>query len=100
MSNVAVLVKTWPTQDDLRRASVPPGHTLLGLYTGIPLTKRTSSYNLAPPDTIILFQGPLEAAAAGRDMERLREQVLHTVIHEFAHHFGISDDRLRELGAY
>ena len=99
MDNVAVLVRTWPTGDDLRRASVPPGHTLLGLYSGIPLTRRTSSYNLVPPDTITLFQGPIEAVAGG-DLARIREQVRHTVVHEIAHYFGISDDRLRELGAY
>lgn len=99
MNNVAVLVKTWPTQDDLQRAGVPPGHTLLGLYTGIPLTRRTSAYSLVPPDTITLFRGPIEAAA-GSELESVRQQVRHTVIHELAHHFGISDERLRELGAY
>ncbi|MCB9420431.1 MAG: metallopeptidase family protein [Ardenticatenaceae bacterium] len=99
MENVAVLVAIWPTHDDLRRASVPPGHMLLGLYSGIPLTQRTSSYNLVAPDTITLFQGPIEAAAGG-ELAQIREQVRHTVVHEFAHHFGISDDRLRELGAY
>jgi predicted Zn-dependent protease with MMP-like domain len=99
MDNVAVLVRTWPTHDDLGRAGVPPGHTLLGLYSGIPLTRRTSGYNLVAPDTITLFQGPIEAAAGG-ELTRIREQVRHTFIHELAHHFGISDDRLRELGAY
>ena len=99
MDNVAVLVRTWPRRDDLRRAGVPPGHTLLGLYSGIPLTRRTSGYNLVPPDTITLFQGPIEAAAGG-ELAQIRQQVRHTVIHELAHHFGISDDRLRELGAY
>ncbi len=99
MDNVAVLVATWPTRDDLRRADVPSGHTLLGLYSGIPLTRRTSGYNLVAPDTITLFQGPIEAMAGG-ELTRIREQVRHTFIHELAHHFGISDDRLRELGAY
>jgi predicted Zn-dependent protease with MMP-like domain len=99
MDNVAVLVATWPTRDDLRWADVPSGHTLLGLYSGIPLTRRTSGYNLVAPDTITLFQGPIEAAAGG-DLTRIREQVRRTFIHELAHHFGISDDRLRELGAY
>ena len=99
MNNVAVLVKTWPTQDDLQRAGVPPGHTLLGLYSGIPLTRRTSGYNLVAPDTITLYQGPIEAASGG-ELAQIRQQVRHTVIHELAHHFGISDDRLRELGAY
>ncbi len=99
MNNVAILVKIWPTRDDLERARVPPGHTLLGLYSGIPLTKRLHHYSLVPPDTITLFQGPIEAAAGG-ELEQVRGQVRHTVIHELAHHFGISDERLRELGAY
>jgi predicted Zn-dependent protease with MMP-like domain len=99
MDNVAVLVKSWPARDDLQRAGVPAGYTLLGLYSGIPLTHRTSGYNLVAPDTITLFQGPIEAAAGG-ELAEIREQVRRTVIHELAHHFGISDDRLRELGAY
>jgi len=99
MNNVEVLVKLWPTPADLRNARVPSGHTLLGLYQGIPLTKRTSAYNMVPPDTITLFQGPLEAAVRG-DLVMLRDQVRHTVVHEIAHHFGISDERLHELGAY
>lgn len=99
MENIEVLLRRWPTPEDRREAGLPRGHTLLGLYTGIPLTERTSGYNLVTPDVITLFQGPIERAAGG-DPREIREQVRHTVIHEIAHHFGISDDRLRELGAY
>lgn len=99
MENIELLLQPWPTADDRRDAGLPPGHTLLGLYTGIPLTERTHGYNLVTPDVITLFQGPIERAA-GTDPEEIREQVRQTVIHEIAHHFGISDDRLRELGAY
>jgi len=99
MENVAVLVKAWPSQDELERARVVPGHTLLGLYNGIPLTQRNRSYNMVPPDTITLYQGTIEMRA-GNDMEALRYWVRHVFLHELAHHFGISDDRLRELGAY
>ena len=98
MENVEVLVKPWPSARELREAGVPSGHTLLGPYTGIPLTARTHNYGLVPPDTITLYQGPIEEAA--EDPGEIPEVVRHTVIHEFAHHFGISDDRLRELGAY
>lgn len=104
MNNVVVLVEKWPSRRVLREMDVPPGETLLGLYHGIPLTERTHAYNLVTPDTITLFQGPIEAAAReweeGTFYERVREEVRHTVIHEIAHHFGISDDRLHELGAY
>jgi predicted Zn-dependent protease with MMP-like domain len=99
MENVEVLVRPWPTRADLTSAGIPRGYTLLGLYHGIPLTERTQGYHLVPPDTITLFQGPIEAAA-GQDPDAIREQVRRTVIHEIAHYFGISDDRLRELGAY
>lgn len=99
ISNVEVLVETWPSADTLREMGMGPGDLLLGLYHGIPLTERTSAYQLVTPDTITLYQGPIEQVA-GRNPNRIRDQVRHTVIHEFAHHFGISDDRLRELGAY
>ena len=99
ISNVEVLVAQWPTSRDLYEAGVPRGYTLLGLYHGVPLTERTQGYNLVSPDTITLFQGPIEQATDS-DPEEIREQVRRTVIHEMAHHFGISDDRLRELGAY
>lgn len=99
MENVELLVRPWPMRADLDQVGLPAGFTLLGLYHGIPLTERTHGYNLVPPDTITLFQGPIEAAA-GQDPQAIRAQIRRTVIHEIAHHFGISDDRLRELGAY
>lgn len=99
MANVAVMVRPWPTRSDLERAGIPAGHTLLGLYHGIPQTARTSAYNLVPPDMITLYQGPIERAA-GPSLAAIRKQVRRTVLHELAHHFGIDDDRLRELGAY
>jgi predicted Zn-dependent protease with MMP-like domain len=99
MDNVAVLVKRWPSQEELKRARVVSGHTLLGLYSGIPLTLRNQGYNLVPPDTITLFQGTIEMRA-GKDVDAIRYWVRHVFLHELAHHFGISDDRLRELGAY
>ncbi|HSG18983.1 MAG TPA: metallopeptidase family protein [Anaerolineae bacterium] len=98
MENVEVLVKQWPSRRELQDAGVEAGYTLLGLYQGVPLTERTHNYGLVPPDTITLYQGPIEQEAGS--LEYLAEVVQHTVIHEFAHHFGISDDRLRELGAY
>ncbi len=104
MDNVVVLVEVWPSRRTLRDMGLHPGETLLGLYTGIPLTERSHAYALVPPDTITLYQGPIENAAAGWSegdyLDRVRDEVRHTVIHEIAHHFGIDDDRLVELGAY
>jgi predicted Zn-dependent protease with MMP-like domain len=96
MDNVAVTVDYWPSRAQLTRAGVESPHTLFGLYEGVPLTKRGAHYGMVPPDRITLFQGPLEAA--GRTLAAIREQVRRTVIHEVGHHFGISDQRLRELG--
>ncbi len=98
LENVDVVIARWPTREQLARAGVPPGQTLLGLYEGVPLTQRGIHYGLVPPDKITIFQGPLEAVAHSRD--DLRSRIRRTVLHELAHHFGIGDDRLRELGAY
>jgi predicted Zn-dependent protease with MMP-like domain len=99
MENVEVIVEPWPTVRQLLAAGVMPGRgTLFGLYQGIPLTHRTSGYNLVPPDKITIFQGPITTVS--RTDEAVRELVRRTVIHEIAHHFGIDDDRLREMGRY
>jgi predicted Zn-dependent protease with MMP-like domain len=86
MSNVAVVVEDEP----------PDGLPLLGLYQGLPLTRRTSGYAGVPPDKITIYRGPLERRAGG-DPARLESDVRRVVLHEIAHHFGISDERLVEL---
>ena len=87
MSNLAITIEEEP----------PPGMPLLGLYQGVPLTRRSSSYGGTLPDKITIYRGPLERYY-GRDPEELRTQVKRVVLHEIAHHFGISDERLTELG--
>jgi predicted Zn-dependent protease with MMP-like domain len=99
MENVDIIVEAWPAITTLKQMKIAPGSTLLGLYEGIPLTKRTSSYHLVAPDVITIFQGPIEQVS-GHNPAKIQAQVQHTVIHEIAHHFGISDERLIELGAY
>ena len=89
ISNVEVVVEDEP----------PPGQPLLGLYQGVPLTRRGSGYSGALPDKITIYRGPLERLY-GRDQEILRRQVKRVVLHEIAHHFGISDERLHELDRY
>jgi predicted Zn-dependent protease with MMP-like domain len=100
VDNVAVTVEEWPTQRQLAEAGIPPGDLLLGLYEGVPLTERTGGYGLVPPDMITIFRGPILRVCPPGDEAAVREQVRQTVIHEVAHHFGISDQRLIELGAY
>jgi predicted Zn-dependent protease with MMP-like domain len=89
MSNVAVVVEDEP----------PPGQRLLGLYQGLPLTRRGGYYAGVLADKITIFRGPLERGY-GAHCETLRRQVRRVVLHEIAHHFGISDQRLVELDRY
>jgi predicted Zn-dependent protease with MMP-like domain len=87
MRNVAVAVED---------QGVSPN--LLGLYQGVPLTSRTTSYAGFLPDQITIYRLPITRRC--RTLEDVVQQVRTTVIHEVAHHFGISDDRLHELDAY
>jgi predicted Zn-dependent protease with MMP-like domain len=89
LSTVALVVENEP----------PPGLPLLGLYQGFPLTRRNSGYAGVPPDKITIYQGPLERLY-GADPARLRAEIRRVVLHEIAHHFGISDERLREIDRY
>ena len=98
LQNIEVIVADWPTEAERRSVGLRPGQLLFGLYQGIPLTKRTSHYGLVLPDKITIYRLPIERVC--RTPEEVVRQVQHTVKHELAHHFGISDDRLRELGAY
>jgi len=98
LSNVDVEVEPYPTRDDLRIAGTKRGQTLLGLYRGVPVTRRGLGYNMVPPDRIIIFQRPIEMTC--RSDEEVVERVGHVVRHEIAHHFGIDDDALRRMGAY
>lgn len=98
LENVEVVVEWRPSPVQLRRLGLQPGHTLFGLYEGVPKTKRTSAYGMVLPDKITIFRQPIEARCRSED--QVRQIVRRTVLHELAHHFGISDDRLRELGVY
>jgi predicted Zn-dependent protease with MMP-like domain len=87
MDNVAVFVEDEPPADD---------PDLLGWYHGTPLTERGWSYSGVLPDRIVVFRGPLLRMCTSRD--ELIDEVRITVVHEIAHHFGIDDKRLHELG--
>jgi predicted Zn-dependent protease with MMP-like domain len=89
MSNVGVVVEEEP----------PFGRPLLGLYEGVPLTRRGAYYSGALPDKITIYRGPLERLF-GHDSELLVQEVKRVVLHEVAHHFGISDGRLIEIDRY
>jgi predicted Zn-dependent protease with MMP-like domain len=97
--NVALLVENEPSPEDREREGLGEDETLLGLYQGIPATVRGVSYGVGPtvPDTITLFQVPIEEAAGG-DPAEIRKVVAETIWHEYAHYFGMdeADVRLRE----
>lgn len=94
LDNVEVTVAMWPNLNQRRYAK---GALLFGLYEGIPKTKRGLNYTMVLPDKITIFQGPIELVA--QTPEDVKRQVKKTVIHEIAHHFGISDKRLKQIGS-
>jgi predicted Zn-dependent protease with MMP-like domain len=89
ISNVELVVEDEP----------PNGQPLLGLYQGVPLTRRGTGYGGVLPDKISIYRRPIERLA-GSDPDRLRAEVRRVVLHEIAHHFGISDARLIEIDRY
>jgi predicted Zn-dependent protease with MMP-like domain len=96
LANVAIVVEDDATPDLKRSAGVGPGDDLLGLYQGIPQPQRPGGYGMVLPDKITLFQRPIEERC--RSEAEILAEVRHTLIHELAHHFGIDDARLDELG--
>jgi predicted Zn-dependent protease with MMP-like domain len=94
MSNIEIIVEDAPGPEAAEHGFAGVG--LLGLYHGIPLTQRGEAYWGVLPDRIFLYQRNIENAA--RSLDDLHEVIRTTVIHEIAHHFGIDDDRLDELG--
>jgi predicted Zn-dependent protease with MMP-like domain len=89
MSNVEIVIDEDP----------PPGMPLLGLYQGVPLTRRGAFYGGVLPDKITIYRGPL-VRLYGANENRLRQEIRRVVLHEVAHHFGISDERLVEMDRY
>lgn len=98
LENVDVVVEDNPTPEQLHQAKIEEENSLLGLYEGVPQTLRTSGYNMVLPDKITLFQKPIEAIC--RNEENIYSEIQKTLKHEIAHHFGISDERLKELNNF
>lgn len=98
LDNVEIVVEDWPDRVTMRQAGIRHRTELLGLYHGVPRTHRTRSYTLVLPDKISIYRGPIQLRC--QTDEEVRAMVEHVLRHEIAHHFGISDDRLRDLGVY
>lgn len=95
MKNVAVVVEDEPSQELLDEMEIEPGDTLFGLYQGTPLPERGWSFGNALPDRISIYQIPIEEACA--DEEEIRDCIAETVIHEFGHYFGMSEEEIEEI---
>ncbi len=97
LETVEIVVAPRPSREQRRALGLRPWQTIYGLYEGVPITEQQSG-DMILPATITIFQEPLERDF--RTRAALRSQIRRTVLHEIAHHFGISDERLRELDAY
>ncbi len=95
LENVDVVVEDWPARRQLVKMGLRRRGELLGLYEGVPQTRRSGGYNMVLPDRITLFQKPIEARC--RSLQEVEREIERVLWHEIAHHFGISDKRLREI---
>jgi predicted Zn-dependent protease with MMP-like domain len=98
LQNVEILVEDWPDSEAMYAAGVNHRMDLLGLYWGVPLIERTQGYNLVAPDKISIYRLPIMEHC--RTRAEVRQMIRKVVRHEVAHYFGITDERLHELGAY
>ena len=93
--NVAVIVEDAPASELLDEVGIDPPDTLLGLYEGVPLPERDWTHGNALPDRITLFQEPIEAASQNEN--EVVVTIAETVIHEFGHYFGLSEEEIEAI---
>ncbi len=98
LENIDVVVESEPTREQSGAVGSKDRRTLLGLYQGVPRSRRGHHYGMVMPDKVSIFQKNIERIC--KTDEEVVHRVTHTVRHELAHHFGISDERLRDLGLY
>ena len=96
LKELDIVVKRRPSAADLVEADLESGESMYGFYRGVPLPERDSGYHMALPDVIHIYQEPLEEDFP--DERELIVEIRTTVLHELAHHFGIDDHRLGEIG--
>ena len=95
VDNVVVVVEDWADDETLADMGIEPPDTLYGLYRGVDLTQRDSYYGNCLPDTITIYQGPIEEDC--RTIEEMAQVVRDTVMHELGHYFGLDDEQLHEI---
>jgi predicted Zn-dependent protease with MMP-like domain len=92
LANIAVVVEDWADEDTLREMDIEPPDTLYGLYRGVDLTRRDSGYGNVLPDTIHIYQGPIEEDCG--NPEEMADLVREVVVHEIGHYFGLDDETM------
>jgi predicted Zn-dependent protease with MMP-like domain len=95
LRNIAVVVEDWADDETLEEMGIEPPDTLYGLYRGIDLTQRDSSYGNVLPDTVTIYQGPIEEDCA--DEAEMQEVIRDTVVHEIGHYFGLDDETMHRI---
>ncbi len=95
IANIAVMVEDWADDETLAEMGIEPPDTLYGLYRGVELGHRDSTYANVLPDVITIYQGPIEEDAA--DEEEMAEIVRETVVHELGHYFGLDDETMHRI---
>jgi predicted Zn-dependent protease with MMP-like domain len=95
IKNVAVVVEDWADDETLADVGIEPPDTLYGLYRGVDLTRRDSGYGNVLPDTVTIYQGPIEEDC--EDEEEMAELVRETVVHEIGHYFGLDDETMHRI---
>src|SRR5512132_4566727 len=95
IANIAVMVEDWADDETLAEMGIEPPDTLYGLYRGVELGHRDSTYANVLPDVITIYQGPIEEDAA--DEEEMAEIVRETVVHELGHDVGLDDETMHRI---
>ena len=95
IKNIAVVVEDWADDETLAEMGIEPPDTLYGLYRGIDVTRRDTSYGNVLPDVVTIYQGPIEEDAA--DEEEMADIVRETVVHELGHYFGLDDETMHRI---
>ena len=96
MENISVVVQDYPDRHQMNKLGIKDNRTLLGLYEGVPLTKRSTHYGMTTPDKITIFRLPIEIRCRNLGLD-ITTEIARVVQHEIAHHFGISDNRLQQI---
>ena len=95
LRNIAVVVEDWADDETLEEMGIEPPDTLYGLYRGVDLTQRDSSYGNVLPDTVTIYQGPIEEDCA--TVEEMEQEIRDTVVHEIGHYFGLDDETMHRI---